>query len=352
MTEVPPALEAPARRATTRGRLAGTTALCALGLGGIVGISALAGFGSDLNAPRVVATVFILLAVSLVAVWPRRTPASRLVVVVCGLLLGVLAWWRVPCRTDGPHLAEAVAWRDAARQWLADAPPDDVKGLSQIQDTTERYSADFPTLFAQTRSQLSDRIAELAARHVGELRGLSATDPSGFIKSAPARRELADSFPDVKQKLVDAEEDWVGRWARYTAVGYTESDMSAVFIRSACRNAEQQLLDYPAVDPSPTRFLEARRSLFRAAHETTEREVQLLHDDGQFDRAFGIALAHQFDWTPSPGLIGANEQGLIDSLRERCSSARKPGGDRDVIPSPRVVEPAPEPRVKSMGGSP
>jgi hypothetical protein len=106
------------------------------------------------------------------------------------------------------------------------------------------------------------------------------------------------------------------------------------------------LLALRSLDDSPRRFAAARLSLFRAADESARSEIRELHAAGRYDRAFGVALAHAFDWSRVPDLLGPAEVKKLDELREQCRAMLRPGGDPEPIPPPRAIETAPAPRPK------
>jgi hypothetical protein len=312
----------------------------------------LAGFGHDLHVLRMGVTLCVLLPTMLIVVLPGQSSRVRLQAFAIAFVLAPMAWWRVPCRGGGPYLLQAGIQRDAMLKWLDMLPPDDVKPLPRIRESLEALAADYPTLCEEARATVDGRVTEVVAARMKDLQELSGSDAVGFTKTAPARRLIAETFPGARVALRDAEAKWAVRWANFTAVGYTEADMSPLFVREGLRNSERQLMDLPGLDDTPERFLEARRALFREAHAVVEKEITALHAAHHFDRAFGIALAHRMEWKLLPGLLRPEDESGLNTLVERCRSRLIQGGDPELIPAPRAIEVGPVPRIKAQGDTP
>ena len=321
-------------------------ALAAVGFGLIVAGAWALGYGHDLHAIRVAGALGVLIAAMLRALWPGRSPSRRLLAAASGLLLASVAWWLIPAGHAGRSLLSAGTERELISVWLRKVLPGEVSALPQLRERVEALAADYPSLSAGLGRKVDDKIEKAIDVRIAELGELSATDPAGFTRTAPARRAIVVAFPDALTRLVAAEEKWATRWANYTAVAYTHADMSPKHVREGCRASETQLREMPTLDDAPTRLLEARRVFFQAAHESALDEIRALRESERFERAFGVALAHGFEWSQVPGLLGPDEQKGVADLREQCRALLQPGGDPEAIPPPRAIETAPLPRPK------
>jgi hypothetical protein len=306
------------------------------------------GYGSDMHTLRIAATLGVLFVAALVLVWPDRRLTTRVAAVCAALVGGPVAWLWVPSGFSGLSLTNAWFERNRIEATLAlvRLNPDEVERLPRLRERVESLTAEYPSLCVDLHRRLDEETEQVVTARVGELRELSANDTAGFARTAPARRALSHAIPDARPRLVAAEEEWAARWAGFTVVGYTHSDISPRHVREGCRECEQQLREMPALDDAPTRLLEARRVFYRAAHESAVKEIRALHEGGRFERAFGVALAHGFEWGKVPGLLGPDDQNDLDALRERCRALLQPDGDPEAIPPPRAIETAPAPRPR------
>jgi hypothetical protein len=327
-------------------RVLGAVALAAIGFGLIVTAAATDGYGTDMHALRVAATLGVLVSAMLVLVWPDRRPTTRAAAVCVALVGGSVMWWWVPSGFGGRSLSDAWAEGNMIQARLALLTTEDLTSLPGTRDRLESLAADYPTLSRKARATVDRWIKGAVGGRVEELRELSAADAATFTATAPGRRALAEAVPDARERLVEAEEKWAARWARFTAVGYTHADMSAKHIREACRECEQQLLALPCLDETDGRLLEARRVFFRAAHASAVNEIAGLHEAQKFERAFGVALTQSFEWSATRGLLGPEDQKELDELRERCRALLRSGGDPEEIAPPRAIETGPQPRPK------
>ena len=336
-------------------RFATATALSAVGFAAIVGITSIAGCGHDLHALRVAVTVGVLFVAMLGVLSARRSTLLRITSLALAVIVAPLAWWLVPCNfSGGSSLLDAVIHSVALKGKLrgvisyaiAQSPSTFDEFAVDWRETIARLGADYPSISVSVQQAFDKFLASEVHSRVAELRKLSATDLSGFRKLSPIRKGLARNVPLARQQLIDAEEEWARRWARFTAVSFTEADMSPSFKRQGCGDAARQLLAFPSVDESPERFLEARRVFFHAAQEIAEQQIRDLQQEQLFSRAFGVALSHQLEWTSLPGVVTPEEQKELAALHERCRALQPPGGDPELVPPPRPVETAPPPRVK------
>jgi hypothetical protein len=346
--------EVPRRRIGWPLRVAAAAALAGVGFAAIVRITHAAGFGNDLHALRVAATIAVLFAAMLVILAPGRDIWWRIASFAVGVVLAPLAWWLVPCNlSGGPSLLDAVTDRIASKAKL-DSYSDRINYQPEITveliDNHRRRIAEleshYPSIAEQMQVGMDNfQTAEVDAR-ITELRELSATDPAGFTRTSSLRKELAKALPQSRQQLIAAEEAWAMRWAGYTAVAYTEGDMSPAHARKGLRDSEKLLLEFPTIDDSPRRLLTGRMVFFVVAQESAENEIAALHAEGHFDRAFTVAFNHHLAWANNTELLTSEGVKRLEALRDRCQALRRPGGDPDTLPPPRVIETAPVPRPK------
>lgn len=383
----PAPVPVPTPTVTARGllRLAGAVALAAVGVVLVWQGFGLAGYGTDAHPPRVGWALFQALGFGVALVCARGWLLVRGLVALAFLGSSGAAWWTVRSSDfkSAISLREAAAERDRLSGELATATLDDLdrhKGYREIDFLFTQY----PSLAAGLKDEHArwkDSLAtDLDARlekapsddpkTAAQLRvwaeTLTKIDPAGaerrearvqawltnalaakarelqnppgdlaaFERTAPGRRALAEAFPELRDKLVSAEEAWALKSKQWVAFR-----RPAAPARVSWRDAEKALLALPALDASETRFKGARAWLFEQAHDDAKREVTAHLDAGRYDAAFAVARAHAVEWNASAAALGDAEVKKLDALRDYCEAFAKlsevSAGAVEVAPPPR-----------------
>ncbi|MBN9119761.1 MAG: hypothetical protein J0I06_11490, partial [Planctomycetes bacterium] len=357
-------------------RLLGAVAFAAVGFVVVWQGFGAAGYGTDAHVKRVCWACFQLLFFGLMVVGLRARLVVRVLVALVGLGSASWAWWTVRSSDfkSAMSLREAVESRDRYRERLAAATVGDgerAEGLRGINSLTDQYpslSAELATEYDRWEAGVEDDIvarfaraplddlktvttlrrsaealARVRQRSAGRLEaaarewlgravearaaelsdGLKGRDL--FDRTAPARKALADAFPETRPQLVAAEEGWVGDPAgrlRSIRVYLEPSD------RANWSAIEKNILSLNSLDTSAGRFKGARRSLFEAAHEDARSDVAAHLEAGRYDRAFGVARKHAVEWNATAAVLGPDEVRKLDALASIAALAlppRKPG---------------------------
>ena len=356
-----------------------------------------AGYGTDAHAARVAVAVFALFVAGLIVVRPRTWLAVRAFVVLVGLGLASWAWWEVPnslnMKSRQP-LRDAVGLRDFYKQRLTTATVDDFeqhrgfKGIGyffeQYPSLTKELAADYDRWKAAMADEIVARygrtphdtfktiavlrgsaksLAEvhpsgaerveaafwqwlLGARNakLDELRKLPLGDWAAFDQTADGRKALADAFPEARDVLVRAENEWVDSAIELTISNNLTPKPGALPTRHTFWNkAHADVLALKALDAGDGRFRKTRERLFVVAHDAAKAEITARLGAGEYDVAFGVARTHAVAFHSTATILGAEEVNKLDRLRETCeffavlaAKAVPPADAPDVAPPPRT----------------
>jgi len=407
-TPVPASPAATAESAQPRGlpRLLFAVALTTIAFGAIWGASVAAGYGRDLHPLRVAATVLLMLSVAIALAWSVQTPLARIGGVVAVFLIGAVAWWQVPCRTDGPNLLNAAARRNALRRDMEVVAFEEVKRGRHFQQSLESLAADYPTLAASLRPEfarwgadaenaLLERLHETPSSDIAKARALIApardlgkvfpdrretidtqfrawferatlsridtlnsirlANWDEFNRTLPARQPLAQalaqaSLPEMRAQLVAAEQSWVVK----SAGAATESALAALdarpgVVRRVCGEVEQRIRGLKSIDRAASEFHAVRVTLFRTAHDAAGREVLQHIRAEHYLPAFTTAVKHEQAWLKVADLLSAQDKKQMAELREQARHLAirfEKAGFVDAAPEPRGREIAPMPRSR------
>ncbi len=353
------------------------------------------------NGPAVPGFILFFVCGTL-ALQRRRSLAFRTLPLFIAATLAVPVWWFTPVGlTHGMSLGEATAFRDELKTELSSTPTfesasqaitwkikrdkldSDYHWMANEIDSEMRRCADrfFPmvveryrdtptedTAHASQIQALSERVfiplgcrmcADIAARDwirravavkKSELEKLSREDWVGFDQTAPGRYALFDAFYDSHSQLISTEGEWI--LDTVTAIlPNIHSMMNPKLMREKCCETEKQLLALNSLDTSSERFREARTLLFRTALHSAQSEIQSLLEAGRVDVAYGIARKLAVDWFATAEILGPEQLKRLEDLRDRCRDqvelADQSGEGQEVAPTPRILETAPAPRLKT-----
>jgi hypothetical protein len=385
----PPAPAAPPGGRLLLPRLLGMVALVAVGFVAVWQGFGAAGYGTDAHGYRVRWACFQLLGFGLALVAVKGWLPVRVLVALAFFASAGAVWWTV--RTSGAtglSLAEAVQKRDQYRERLATATVEDLdrdEGLRGIDSVLELY----PTLTSELAADYDrwkDRMwKDLRARYnqtppedmkaVPALRALSRRlgevhpaagdllkqtdrewvsravgakvdelvkahgDGDAFDRTAPGRKALVEVFPETRDELLTAEEEW----GEVTARGPVWLELArGEQPKADWRGLEKSLLARQAIDTSDARFKKARGELFAFAHDEAQAKAAAHLEAGRYDSAFGVARKHAFEWNATATILG--EQRKLDDFRERYAFFAALAAS--ATPPPELIEVAPPPRLK------
>jgi hypothetical protein len=374
---------------------------------GVVGVwqgFGVAGYGTDAHAMRVIAAVAPLFICGLVLVWPSMKFPIRVVAVLLGVGGAAAAWWFVPSNSGKWSLRDAVAERDKVKSWTATPLLDHPENGQQARASLASLEQQYPTLAGEIRADYSSwvGVAEQAlveryrktplddlktalelqslrtaigtqSGHAGEapvdvavrqwlsnavhaktneLSKLPQKDWEAFCdafnKTATGRKALAEAFPQTRDTLIRAEEDWVDSTIELIVSNVlTPKPDKAPPTREEWLSVHKEVLALKSVDDGDRRFAKARQRLFMVAHQAAQRDIAARFAAGQYEVALGIATSHKVNWDATAAILGANELKLLFELRETCDYFAKL--DAVAARPPEAPEVAPPPRTKSDG---
>lgn len=382
-------------------RLLVAIASTALGFGAIVAGTITIGAGRDFHAIRVAATLVFMLPIAIALAWRDQTPLVRFAGVLAALFLGAAAWWQIPCRIGGVNLLHATYERDELRAQMGLVTFEEVRLGRHFQKRIDDLARDFPGLAQSLRLEFSrwgvdakaavvEKLRETPANDIAvarqarargrdlgqlfaggsdgieslfeswaksaiqtridELNDHRLADWKAFDKTAASRRQLAQAFPESRERLVAAEKAWALRSASAaTEPGLLSLDIKPREVSKVCADLERRIRALKGVQGRAEEFREARIALFFLAHEAACREVLLHIRAEQYLTAFTTANGHRIEWLKVPGLLGPNEKKLMSDLTEQARHLAirfEKAGFVDAAPAPRSREIAPLPRTK------
>jgi len=361
-----------------------------------------AGYGRDVHAVRVLASLGVMVFPAIMVASPRGKWPLRVTAIALALVVGLLAWWLIPAaRGGGMNLLQASSKREAIRSQFGPVRYDDVKAAGQWRNSIDDLARLYPNLSGALRPEFERwgddaaravvehfhdlPLTDIAAARTTQARGrtlaevfpehrvtidveftewmkrallarktelatLRPTDWDAFNRTAAGRHQLALALPDGREELISAERAWV----TISAGEATEPALRALEdkpqeARRVCTAIEKQIRSLRSVKSPLEEFREARSHLFVTSHDAAMREVQNHIRAGEYQPAFTTALLHEQGWLKAPGLLSLNDKHGLADLREHARHLAirfEKAGFVDSAPEPRGRDPAPVPRAR------